>query len=119
MSDDVFGEAPDAEREPRVKVFWPLRPVNVIEGELRGSMVEAMSLEDHRAPMIFIEDDEWSNAGDYAELYGELTLHEAIAMQSIVYGDVQERFRRQLIVARELGESATHGLTCRLCSRRN
>ena len=107
MSDDVFGEAPDAERVPRVKVVWPLRPVNVIEGELRGAMVEAMSLEEYRAPMIFIEDDEWSNAGDYAELYGELTLHEAIGMQSVIYGDVLERYRRQLIIARECGENAT------------
>ena len=32
---------------------------------------------------------------------------EAIAMQGIVYGDVQERFRRQLIVARECGPAAT------------
>ena len=107
MSEDVFGEAPDAERVPRVKVIWPLRPVNVIEGELRGLMVEAMSLVESRAPVIFIEDDEWTNAGDYADQYGELTLHEAIAMQSIVYGDVQEQFRRQLIIARECGENAT------------
>ncbi len=107
MSDDVFGEAPDAERVPRVKVIWPLRPVNVIEGELRGLMTEAMSLAEHRAPVIFIEDDEWKNAGDYAELYGELTLHEAIGMQGVIYGDIQEQFRRQLIIARECGENAT------------
>ena len=50
MTDDVFGEAPDIEREPQVKVVWPLHSVNVIEGELRGRMIEAMSLVDHRAP---------------------------------------------------------------------
>ena len=98
---------PDAEREPQVKVVWPLHRVNMIEGELNGRMIEAMSLVDHRAPVIFIEDDEWSNAAEYAELYGELTLREAIDMQEIIYGDVQEQFRRQLIVARELGKSAT------------
>ena len=115
MSDDVFGEAPNAEREPQIKVVFPLHSVNVIEGELRGRMIEAMSLVDHRAPVIFIEDDEWSNAAEYAELYGELTLREAIAMQEVVYGDVQEQYRRRLIVARELGESATMDLYLLAC----
>ncbi len=107
MSDDVFGEAPDAEREPRLKIIWPLRSVNVIEGALRGAMVEAMMLAEHRAPPLFIEDDEWTNAADYAEQYGELTLHEAIGLQDVIYGDVQEQFRRQLIIARECGPNAT------------
>ncbi len=107
MSDDVFGEAPDAERERRVKVVWPCRPVNMVEGALNGAMYEAMALEAHRAPTIWIEDDTWTNAADYAELYGELTLQEAVEMQGIIFGDVQEQFRRQLIVARECGESAT------------
>lgn len=107
MSDDFFGEDKDPEREPRVKVQWPLRAVNVIEGELKGAMVEAMACEAHRAPIIFVEEGEFSNPADYAEMYGALTLSEAVAMQGIVYGDVQEHFRRQLIVARELGEPAT------------
>jgi len=108
MTDDVFGEAPDAEREPRLKVMWPLHCANVIEGELRGAMFEAMSLAEHRAPPVWIEDDEWKNAAEYAEIYGEpLTLGEAIEMQGIIYGDILERYRRQLIVARELGESAS------------
>jgi hypothetical protein len=115
MNDDVFGEAPDLEREPQIKVIWPLRPASLIEGELLGRMGEAMSLVDHRAPPIWIEDDQWCNAAQYAELYGELTLHEALAMQQIVYGDVQEQFRRQLIVARELGESATVDLYLLAC----
>ncbi len=116
MSDDVFGEAPELEREPQIKMVLPFRPVNIIEGELMGRMGEAMSLVDHRAPPLWIEDDEWSNAAEYAEIYGEpLTLREAIEMQSIVYGDVQEQFRRQLIVARELGESATMDLYLLAC----
>ena len=36
-------------------------------------------------------------------------------MQGIVYGDVQEQFRRQLIVARELGEYATLDLYLLAC----
>ena len=108
MSDDVFGEAPDLERQADgVKVIWPLRAVNEIEGELNGFLGEAESMVSWRAPFVWIEDDEWKNAAEYAALYGPLTLREAIAMQGIVYGDVQERFRRQLIVARECGPAAT------------
>lgn len=108
MSDDFFGEASDDACEPVLKVKWPLRSANVIEAEINGLMSEAMQLVAHAAPPIFVEDDEFKNADQYAAIYGEaLTVHEAIAMQGIVYGEVQERFRRQLIVARELGETAT------------
>lgn len=108
MSDDYFGEAREEGRAPQLKVKWPLRPANLIEGGLNGLMGDAMQLVQGRAPVIFIEDDEFKNANEYAAIYGTpLTVHEAIAMQGIVYGEVQEKFRRQLIVARELGESAT------------
>jgi hypothetical protein len=69
-------------------------------------MADAMAREEYRAPMIWIEDDEWKNAAEYAELYGELTLREAMTLRDIVFGDTQEPFRRQLIVARECGPSA-------------
>lgn len=103
---DVFGEAKDDAKEPRLKVMWPCRPLNLIEGELTGRMIEAMTLMEHRSPMVFVEDNTW-NADDYAALYGELTAFEAMAMRDIVLGEVVERFRRQLIVARELGDPAT------------
>jgi hypothetical protein len=106
-SDSVFGEATEPMQERRIKVIWPLRSANVIEGILRGAMTEAMALEAHRAPFLFIGDDE-KGAEEYEEIYGErFTVADAIAMQAIVYGEVQERYRRCLIVARELGEHAT------------
>jgi hypothetical protein len=109
MNDQVFGEAPAVERsETRIKVRWPLRPLNQIEWSLRCAMGEDMSIVEWQAPAIFIEDDEFKSARAYAVIFGEmLSVHEAIAMQQIIYGDVLEQFRRQLIVARECGEGAT------------
>jgi hypothetical protein len=107
MSDSVFGEATEPQQERRIKIIWPVHSVNVIEGELRGAMIEAMALADHRAPALFIGDDE-AGAAPYEEIYGErFSLADAIAMQAIVYGEIQEHYRRQLIVARELGERGT------------
>ena len=108
MNDFVFGEGAEPEREPRVKIVWPLHPINQIEGDLNGAMHEALSLVEYRAPMIFIEDDEFANAAEYAELYGEeLTAREAIELQKLVNAEVTEQFRRAMIVARECGERAT------------
>lgn len=103
---DYFGNAKDDAREPVLKIKWPLHSVNVIEGELMGLMVEAGAIEEHRAPMVFVEDSEW-NGDDYAEVYGELTAFEALALRGIIGGEIAERFRRQLIVARELGADAS------------
>lgn len=104
MSKDVFGEPREPEGERPLKVKWPLRAANVIEQELMGRLGEEMW--PAAPPMIWIEDDEFKNAHDYAE-YGELTVYEAMALRDIVMGDIEERYRRQLIVARELGGSAT------------
>ena len=99
--DEIFGEAKEPQGERPLKVLWPLHSVNVIEGELTGRMVEAMQQVESRAPVIFLEDNEFSNAAEWEAIYGPVTAHEAIALQGIVYGEVQERFRRQLICARE------------------
>jgi hypothetical protein len=107
MSDNFFGEARGDEQERVLKVKWPLRPLNLIEAELNGAMCEAMTLEEHRAPLVFIEDDQFANDEEWAALYGPMTAHEAIAMRDIVFGEVAERYRRRLIVARELGAKAT------------
>jgi hypothetical protein len=105
--DSIFGEAPEVEREHVIKVRWPLRPLNQIEWSLMCAMGEAESLVANRAPPIFLEEGEFKNAAAYAAIYGEqLTVSEAVAMQEIIYGDVREKFRRQLIVARECGPDA-------------
>jgi hypothetical protein len=109
MNDAVFGEAPELERDARLKVQWPLRALNQIEWQLITACGEEESRQAWRAPVLYIdgEDGSW-NAADYLELYGEVfTLSEAIEMQNIVHGDVRENFRRQIIIARECGESAT------------
>jgi hypothetical protein len=109
MNESVFGEAPEPEREPRLLVVWPLRPVNQIEWSLQTAMGEALACIEWRVPAIFLEDDGFFANGDqWSELYGEeLTANEALALQGIVNGEVTERYRRQLIVARECGERAT------------
>src|ERR1019366_8278050 len=103
MRDDIFGDAPEQEAEPRVKVIWPGRPINQIEADLEATMGEALSLVEHRAPVIWIEDDEFKNADDY----GGLSARDAMTLQDIVRGEVIEQYRRQLIIARECGERAT------------
>jgi hypothetical protein len=107
MTDAFFGEAKGDEQERALKVKWPLRPLNLIEAELNGAMCEAMTLEEYRAPLVFVEDSQFANEEEWTKLYGPMSAHEAIAMREIVFGEVQERYRRQLIVARELGEKAT------------
>src|ERR1035437_4168414 len=111
MRDDIFGEAPEPERTPRLKVVWPLRPINQIEADLDAAMGEALSLVEHLAPVIFIEDDEFANADEY----GGLSARDAITLQHIVRGEVIEIYRRQLIIARELTETATWPLYLVAC----
>jgi hypothetical protein len=109
MNDAIFGDAPDLERSTRLKVKWPLRALNQIEWQLITACGEEESRQAWRAPFIYIdgEDGSW-NAADYLATYGEVfTLSEALEMQNIVYGDIQEQFRRQIIIARECGENAT------------
>jgi len=109
MNDAVFGEGAPLERTTRLKVKWPLRALNQIEWALITACGEAESMAAWRAPTIYFDADDGSwNAVDYLAIYGEaFTLQEAIEMQNIIFGDVQEQFRRQIIVARECGENAT------------
>jgi hypothetical protein len=107
MGDDFFGDAGDPEGDRKLTVKWPLHAVNSIEIELFEAMHIAMADVEADAPMVFVEDEaegEW-NKEAYAS-YGPITASDAIALRDIVYGSVQERFRRQLIVARELGKDA-------------
>lgn len=105
MSDNVFGEAREAENTPRVKAIWRPYPVNFIECELNGRLHQAIAFaEQNYAPVIFTgEDGTFENADEY----GGLTVEEATELQKIVFADVIEGFRRQIVVARELGKSAT------------
>jgi len=115
MTDAFFGEAKGDEQERQLKVKWPLRPLNLIEAELNGAMCEAMTLEEHRAPLVFIEDSQFANEEEWTALYGPMTAFEAMTMREIVFGGVAERYRRQLIIARELGANATLDLYLIAC----
>jgi hypothetical protein len=105
--DESFGEAKGDEQERQLKVKWPLRPLNLIEAELNGAMCEAMVLEESRAPLVFLEEDQFANDEEWTALYGPMTAFEAIAMRDIVFGEVASRYRRQLILSRELAANAT------------
>jgi hypothetical protein len=112
---EFFGESREPEGERQLKVKWPLRPLNLVESAINGAMGEALAIAECGVPMIFIENDEFANAEQWAALFGPVTVHEAIALRDIVLGDVQEKFRRQLIVARELGENASWDLYAVAC----
>jgi hypothetical protein len=108
MSEQSFGDTPEPGARPALKAVWPLRPRNQIEWTLTTTMGEALACVEWRTPMIFIEEDDFANADQYAELYGEqITAFEADALRCAVYGEVAERYRRQIIAARECGERAT------------
>lgn len=104
---EVFGEATEPKGERPLIVKWPLHAANSIEVTLAGLMAEAAASRECDCPMIFIEDGEFANAQEWAALYGPLSLKEAQTIRDIVLGGVAARFRRQLIIARELGERAT------------
>jgi hypothetical protein len=104
MRDEIFGDEPEQERAAsQIKIIWPTRIINQIEQELDAAMGEALSIVENRAPVIWIEDDEFANAADY----GGLSARDALTLQNIVRGEVIEQYRRQLIIARECGEHAT------------
>lgn len=115
MSDEFFGEMSKPEGSRPILVRWPLHALNSLEGELIGLMRAAEMIEEHRAPMVWIEDDEFKNADEWSKLYGPLSAVEAMTMRDLIYGEVQERFRRQIIIARELGPSATLDLYLVAC----
>ena len=108
MSDEFFGEAPEAERRPRLKIVWPSRALNTIEGDLMGALSEELALVEHRAPIIWIENDTFANADDY----GGISAIDAMAVQDIVRAEAIQKFRRQLIIARECGETQRSLTTC-------
>lgn len=107
MTDDTFGEAQEPQHDRPIKIIWPGRPANTIEGTLLGMMTEALALQDYRAPVLFVGEDE-TNADTYAAIYGApFTVADALMLQDIIRAESIEKFRRQMIVARECGERAT------------
>jgi len=95
---DTFGEE-KSEGERKIGMAIPGRAVNAIEIELRGQLAEALATAPMSAP-LFIDDPEEND-------FDGLSLRTALDVQSLVHTDVGERWRRQIIVARELGPTIT------------
>ena len=53
---------------------------------------------------------------DIAQRYGELTAREALIVQQVIRGEVIERYRRQLIAARDCGPNASTQLYLLMCA---
>lgn len=108
MSEDEFGETQDAEVAPDIKAKFPPRAVNQVEQEINGILCDSLAVGTCLTPMIFIEENKFDNAALYEAIYGEpITLQEAFALRDMAHASVVEKFRRQLIVARECGPNAT------------
>jgi hypothetical protein len=104
---DSFGETTEEQQAQRPTMSVPARPLNSVELEL----MEAKALDaDGAAPIIWIDKDvnpETWNEQEFADTFGPVTLQEAKALQDIIFGEIEEKFRRQICIARELGADAT------------
>lgn len=102
---DEFGNLPEDAIDKPILMAVPLRPLNGIEHELLAKFGEELSIVD--APVPFANDDgSLENGDDYIPRFGRaLTLSEAMAVRDLIEGDVLAKYRRQLIVSRELGET--------------
>jgi hypothetical protein len=106
---DEFGSLPEDETEKPILMAVPLRPLNTFEHELLVKFGEELSIVD--APVPFVDDDgSLENADDYVARFGRaLTLDEIMTIRNLIHGDVLEKYRRQLIAARDLGETRRDG----------
>ena len=106
---DEFGNIPEDPTEQPIKMMVPLRPLNLIEHELVSKFMEELSTKD--APVPFANDDgSLENGDDYVPRFGrKLNLDEAMTVRALIEGDVLSRYRMQIIIARELGETQRDG----------
>lgn len=101
---EIFG-APILE-PPAPKMILAPRAINFLEMELseRQILDEACN----GVPMVFFDGDagelDANDADNYESEYGErLSAQDAMALRAAVHADIAERYRRQLIIAREFG----------------
>lgn len=101
---DEFGMPEDATEKP-IKMVAPLRPLNTWEHELLVKFGEELSTKD--VPVPFVNDDgSLENGRDYVARFGRpLNLSEVMAVRDLIEGEVLAKYRMQLIIARELGET--------------
>ena len=110
MTHDSFGDVPESEVAQPIFLAVPPKPLNVIELEL-GERLD-LSLNDPGIPFIDAATGELENPDDYVAQFGrQLTAREAMAIRDIMAEPLMERFRLNLIIARELGPTRRDGPT--------
>lgn len=104
MRDDVFGESDKIEGQRPPKMVVPPRALNYIEIELQGQLDAALA----SAPNPpFIDGESGDIEGDD---YDGMSLRTALDVRNMILLDIEEKLRRQLVIARELGPIRTdHG----------
>jgi len=106
---DEFKNLPEDPADVPIKLVVPLRPLNMIEHELNGKFIEELATKDAAVP--FVNDDgSIENGDDYVARFGRaLNLDEAMAVRDLIEDDVFAKYRKPLIIARELGETQRDG----------
>lgn len=106
---DEFGNPPEDATEKNIKLMVPLRPLNGIEHELVSKFMEELTTKD--APVPFVNDDgSLENSDDYVARFGRaLNLDEAMTVRDLIEDAVLAKYRMQIIIARELGETQRDG----------
>jgi len=106
---DEFGSLPEDAIDKPIKMMVPLRPLNLIEHELVSKFMEELATKD--APLPFVNDDgSLENSDDYVAHFGRaLTLDEAMTVRTLIEDEVLAKYRIQIIIARELGETRRDG----------
>lgn len=100
---ELIGDSGDSEIAPP-KVIFPYRLANRIELHLEQQQM--LEIEMIPLPLPIIEDDVLANADDFVA--GEtLTYAQAVALRGMFHKEIADKYHRQKICARELGDDST------------
>jgi hypothetical protein len=104
MRDEVFGESNEPENEQPARMVLPARAQNYIEIELRGQLASAQAVVPS-PPFLDGDSGEFENEAEY----GGISPRTALDVRNLLLGDHQEKFRRQIALARDLGPTRNDG----------
>ena len=106
---DEFGDLPQDTADVPIKLMVPLRPLNAIEHELNGKFIEELATKDAAVPFV-ADDGSLENGDDYLPRFGrKLNLDEAMTVRDLIEDAVFAKYRKPLLIARELGETQRDG----------
>ncbi len=103
MRDDTFGEGSEPENRQPARMVVPPRALNYIEIELQGQLDAALASAPN-PPFIDAESGEVES-----DDFDGLSLRTALDVRNLILLDIEEKLRRQLVIARELGSIRTDG----------